>query len=452
MFEFGMRIGVAVSGGADSVCLLYLLRELAERVQLTLAVVHLNHNLRGAEGDEDAEFVRGLARSLALPFHLESIDVRALCPNVEQAGRQARQAFFSRLRSSSVVDRIATAHTRSDQAETVLYRLLRGSGTAGLSGILPVTAEGVVRPLIDCTRDQVQDYLVTRGLPWREDRTNAELVFIRNRIRHHLLPEIEREYSPAAVHILGATAEVARDEEDYWASITRSLAARLFITRRDAVLIQVPDVRDLHLALARRLIRLAIREVKGDLLSIDIDHVERILALTASSEGHGRVQAPGIDVFRSFDWLRIARPRVGSRFDHDYCFDVGPDRLQRFPIGSDHAIYLEVLEDTDLPLSREGYNGTVSEFDRDLLPDQLELRNWHPGDEFQPPGRSKRKVKELFQEARIPIWERHGWPLITGGNETIWTRQFGAALQFARTPLTRRVLRVYEIVEVDRTG
>jgi tRNA(Ile)-lysidine synthetase-like protein len=113
---------------------------------------------------------------------------------------------------------------------------------------------------------------------------------------------------------------------------------------------------------------------------------------------------------------------------------------------------LELLEEADLAATREGYNGCVSEFDWDLLPSRLQVRNWHPGDEFQPADRSKRKVKELFQEARIPIWERHGWPLITGENQTIWTRQFGAAIQFARTPLTRRVLRVYEIIEADRLG
>src|SRR5215472_17658637 len=166
------RVGVAVSGGADSVCLLHILRELAPRYDLELSVLHVNHNLRGDESRADAEFVRATAAQLDLAFHLRELDLSAAHDNLEQAARRARLAFFQELLSTGVLDRIALGHTRSDQAETVLFRFLRGSGSAGLAGIRPVTANGFVRPLLGVDRSQVLDYLRSRDLEWREDSTN----------------------------------------------------------------------------------------------------------------------------------------------------------------------------------------------------------------------------------------------------------------------------------------
>src|SRR5690348_10827094 len=148
MFPPGARVGVAVSGGADSVFLLQALRELAPRWNLHLSVVHIEHGIRGAASRADAAFVQDLAARHSLPFHLHQADVPAIHDNLEQAARHVRQAFFAELLSTGAVDRIATGHSRSDQAETVLYRILRGSGLAGLSGILPVTEERIVRPLL----------------------------------------------------------------------------------------------------------------------------------------------------------------------------------------------------------------------------------------------------------------------------------------------------------------
>ena len=152
----GQHVAVAVSGGADSVCLLYLLHELAASLGITLSVAHLNHKLRGAESDGDAEFAKQLAENLRLPFHYKEVEVSSIEGNLEQASRDARHRFFDALQA----DRIATGHTQTDQAETVLYRLLRGSGTAGLAGVLPVAGRRI-RPLIDCTRDEVREYLAS---------------------------------------------------------------------------------------------------------------------------------------------------------------------------------------------------------------------------------------------------------------------------------------------------
>ncbi len=184
MFEPGQRVGVAVSGGADSVFLLHALRELAPRWNLELSVIHIEHGIRGPASIADAEFVEQLAATFGLPFHLQRADVPAMDGNLEEAARNIRQAFYAELIASGAVDRVATGHTRSDQAETVLYRILRGSGLTGLSGILPVTSERVVRPLLEIDRSEIEAWLRQRKIAWKEDETNQDRTYARNRLRH----------------------------------------------------------------------------------------------------------------------------------------------------------------------------------------------------------------------------------------------------------------------------
>jgi len=192
MFEPGQRVGVAVSGGADSVFLLHALRELG----FDLSVIHIEHGIRGEASIADAEFVAQLARNFGLPFHLRRADVPAIEGNLEEAARKVRQAFYTELIASHAVDRVATGHTRSDQAETVLYRILRGSGLTGLSGILPATNENVVRPLLQIDRSEIETWLRDHGIAWREDETNRDRTYARNRLRHEILPLLRDVFNP----------------------------------------------------------------------------------------------------------------------------------------------------------------------------------------------------------------------------------------------------------------
>ena len=216
MLQPGDRLGIAVSGGADSVCLLHVLLELRQEFSLTLSVIHIDHNLRGAESQADAQFVHNLAQRLALPFHLRTLDLSGRRGNLEQEARRARYAIFRDLVRDGLSQKVAVGHTRSDQAETVLYRLLRGAGSAGLAGIRPVTDFCVVRPLLQVTRPEVENWLQERAIPWRQDSTNAELRFDRNRIRHQLIPSLESDWNPAVQETLAQTADWAWEEEQYW--------------------------------------------------------------------------------------------------------------------------------------------------------------------------------------------------------------------------------------------
>src|SRR5215471_19837660 len=199
MLPAGARVAVAVSGGADSACLLHVLREIGPRYSLTLSVAHFNHKLRGAASDEDEAFVGRMAAGMGLVFHRADADLSKTTDNLEQAARRARRSFFAGLIRSGCADRVALGHTRDDQAETVLFRLMRGSGLPGLAGIHPSTDEGFIRPLIDATRAEVEQYLRDHKIQWREDATNRDPRFARNRIRYGLLPQLRREWNPQLV-------------------------------------------------------------------------------------------------------------------------------------------------------------------------------------------------------------------------------------------------------------
>ena len=434
MLEPGHRVGVAVSGGADSVCLLHVLRELAPGRGLCLTVLHLDHGLRGAESRADAEFVRSLAAGFGLPAAIRQVTLPA--GNVEQAGREARLAFFRGLIGSGQLDRVALGHNRRDQAETVLFRFLRGSGTAGLAGIHPVTSDGIVRPLLDIGREEIETWLRDRDIPWREDSTNVSPAFARNRIRHDLLPQLARDWNPQIEETLARTAEWAAAEEIYWQSELDRLAP--------TPILDVATLRGLPVAVARRVIRRAMERVKGDLRSIDFSHVESIIDLAQSPRGHGGVQVPGLDIVRSFNQIRIARHPVAAT---PYRYPIRPSTEARYLPLPGSSICLQLIEKTETSrVSDYVYNSEMGCLDWGRLSGSLVLRNWNPGDRFQPIGSTgPRKMKSLFQAARVPVWEREQWPVVADGASVVWTRRFGVAGEAAAADSTRVILRIQEM-------
>jgi tRNA(Ile)-lysidine synthase len=438
MFPDGSRVGVAVSGGADSVFLLHALRELAPRWNLELNVVHVDHGIRGKASHDDAEFVRDLAAKFKLPFHILSANLPAIAGNLEETARDVRRGFFSGLIEEGLVSRIATAHTRNDQAETVLYRMLRGAGLAGLSGILPVTKEGLVRPLLEIERAEMECWLRERAIAWRTDETNRDLSYARNRLRHEILPQLRDQFNPRLDEALANMASLAQDEEAYWTSELDRHPVRQK-TLNACELAKMPT------AVARRIIRRAIERVKDDLRQIDFQHVERILKMAHKGQGHDRIQIPGVDVFRSFEWICFAPSGLNVDKKRDFSLPLPAPGSVELPDGS-ARITLQVLEK---PEAAQPYATVVNELDWQrlttldgVLP-SLELRNWRPGDRYRRVGQShEQKIKLLFQKARVPVWERWNWPIITYNEAIVWIRRFGASAEFAAGPSTRVVLQV----------
>ncbi len=274
----------AVSGGADSVCLLHVLREVGASVT---GVAHFNHKWRGEASEEDERFVAAMASWMGLAFFRAEMRGEEQGDNLEQGARRARRSFFQGLIRDGVCDRVALGHTRDDQAETVLFRVLRGSGLTGLAGIHPVS-DGLIRPLIGVRRSEVEEYLRARNVKWREDVSNRETRFARNRIRHELMPQLARDWNPGIVDALANLADLAYEEERRW---------DLSLEAVETVRLEPGDR-----ALARRQIRRAIRAAKGDLRGIEFQHVESVIDMKGS-----RVTLPGVEAVRSFDRIRFRR-------------------------------------------------------------------------------------------------------------------------------------------------
>lgn len=431
----GARIGVAVSGGADSVFLLNALGELG----LAAAVLHVNHRLRGAESDADEAFVRDLALRSGLPVYV--LDCPLTPGNVEQEARHARYEFFAAQIAAGHCDSVATGHTLDDQAETVFYRFVRGAGTAGLSGILPVTESRIVRPLIELRRSGIRAWLAERHIAWREDKSNANADLLRNRIRLRHLPELAASLNPSLPEVLASTAAWARAEEDYWTTELDRIEPRYLIRSPETVLIDTRPFLELAVAVQRRLVRRAILRVRGSLRSIDFRHIEAIRAMMSTREGSGRIQLPDLDIYRSFDWLRLAPPGFDSRLQRDFEAPVTVPGRTEVP-GRLLTIDIELLSDPGV------YNDGEQGLDWDRCIGSLVLRNWRPGDQFQRSGRpAAEKIKTLFQEFRVPLWQRRTWPVIADGNSILWTRKFGVASAFAAGPESRNVLRIREVTE-----
>jgi tRNA(Ile)-lysidine synthase len=424
----GDRTGVAVSGGADSVALLRMLAEAKAESGVVLSVVHFNHQLRGQESDADEQFVRDLAASLDLEVHVSQADTARFARekelSLEAAARELRYSFFGKLITSGLLDKVATAHTLDDQAETVLLRVFRGTGTSGLSGIHPKLIvgqkagpkaadwKGIVRPFLNVRRRHIEAYLRDLNQPWRTDSTNLETTFTRNRLRHELLPHIASGFNPEIVEALANLAEIARAEDEFWSAQTAEAFVRVYRNQQ----LQVPELLKLPLALQRRVLRLAAIQ-SG--VTLDFHHSERVLAQLAKS--HGEIEIPG--------GVRAMVTPQALRFEA-----TGP---QAKPCGYSYRLAIPgEIDVAELGIrvraivgsgSDPRYNGEPG-LALDRLPGELLLRNWRPGDRFWPAHtRAARKVKELLQERHLPSREKALWPVALAGEEIVWMRGFAVA-------------------------
>lgn len=412
MAPAGARIGVAVSGGADSVALLDLLHQLG----YPLAVLHVNHGLRGAESDEDERFVRTLAERFGLP-----VDIRRAPPpppgeNLEQALRRIRYSFFDDARRRLRLERVATGHTLSDQAETVLLRLARGSGVQGLCGIHPVTRHGIIRPLLACSRQEIRQHLAARGLQWREDSSNADPRWRRNRVRAELLPLLAEALNPQVEAALARAAALAWEDEQEWQRRVREAIETLGAAAGERT-VEAAWLRSLGPALSRRVVRALLAEAAGSGRRLTLEHADAAWRLASGTEGRGRIRVPGAEAWRSHGWVRFSRPepRPASAPPAATLHGQGQARIGKW------RIHIGLRPP-------EGCYDEVSELDPAAVPFPLTVRFWRHGDRFQPAGREvPLKLKELFQKSGIPSWERRQWPMVEAERGIVWCRGFGAA-------------------------
>jgi len=446
MFVPGDAVLIAVSGGPDSVALAHLLDTLAEEYSLQLAIAHLNHCLRAQESDRDAEFAAGLAGKFNLPFYLEKKDVHAFQKrrrlSLEEAARQVRYEFYEAVASKDGFNKIALGHHSDDNAELVLMNLLRGSGPLGLSGIAPVRDNKIVRPLIHLKRSQIQAYISEKKIGFVTDTSNTDPAYRRNKVRHHLIPELKRSYNPAIVDSLNRLGEILQAEDQWMDEALEPFFNECVLDRTShKISLAIPGVNAMDLAAGRRIIRKAIISVKQDLRRITFLHVDTVLELAKKVQACSSLNLPdGVRVIKGAGALTIEKQDPESQADViDYRYTIageGTTAIQEV----NAAIKLTEIRREDLPDFKVSGNHRAF-FDRDCLRFPLVVRNFRPGDRFSPLGvDGTQKLKKYFSNHKISARQRKKCPLLLSEDKIIWVAGHRIDNSVKLGPKTRRVL------------
>ncbi|MBT4258732.1 MAG: tRNA lysidine(34) synthetase TilS [Nitrospina sp.] len=435
----GDKVLVAVSGGADSLALIYLLEKFSKELSYNLFVAHLNHLARGKESDQDEKFVEKVARKLSLPIFIDKIDIRnsSLKYSFQESARILRYQFLEKTLKSIKGNKIALGHTADDNIETVLMNLLRGTGLRGLSGI-PETIGNVIRPLLYFTRPKLEEFLGDHNIAYRTDSSNSDTKYLRNKVRQEMIPFL-KIFNPNISRSLLSLAEIARGEEQWMSEKIHELYSKLVINQKGTIYLDVLEFEKQHLAMKRRLVREIFYQLSGSLRLFTALHVQQVLDLFTKARVGSVLMFPG-----------------GVRVVCDYekvCFSLNDDfslsdivkRASRLLIpGITNIAQLDIrfhAQFVELPLP-ESIGHMQAYFDFEKTGGNIRLRFFQPGDSFVPLGmQGHKKVKSFFIDQKIPRKKRPFIPILINGNDDIiWIYGERISDSFRVDATTKKVL------------
>ncbi len=432
----GDRGIAAVSGGVDSMVMLNLLDRLRAEINFDLSVAHVNHGLRGPESDGDEQLVRTRSLELGVEFHLHRspspIQPGGGRSGIQEWAREERYRFFESLRSNAGRTRIATAHHRDDNAETVLFNFLRGSGIHGLTGIPVAHADGfVIRPLLFATREQILGYSRERAVPFREDSSNAGMGYTRNVLRHSVIPSIESAVNPGLRETLVRTTRLFTDLESFVAGeVDRALPAVSVPSVGTDVRLSVEAMAGLPLFLQESILHRCSRQFHPS--GIGQAHVRALIDLLGAQAGSACLVSKHLHAAREAGLLVMRRSApAGEPFD--------------FPVRAGEAYAFAAFSFSSGFVSGADYRATALEefVDAELLGGDLRLRSWSDGDWFVPLGMADRKkLSDYFVDRKIPVSEKNRVPILTSGEAIVWVCGERLDERFKITPRTERILRL----------
>ncbi|MGN0297931.1 MAG: tRNA lysidine(34) synthetase TilS [Lachnospiraceae bacterium] len=429
MLVRGEQIIVGVSGGADSVFLLLVLCEIAREYDLTLRVVHIHHMIRGAEADADAAFVKELCQNKAVPYYLEYIPVEKLAKqwnmSVEEAGRNERYRLFQEYRKRYQADKIAVAHHRDDNAETVLFQMLRGTGLKGLSGMIPLREDGVIRPLLHCSRKEIEAWLTAHNQPWRVDSTNLSSSYGRNKVRLDILPVILEDFGEGAVGQLTSQCDVYREMDEYFSEKAKQFLEKNWQKEERAF------SRETFLAEPRPIQRYICMEamswVCGSRRDISHVHVEALLDLIEKNTVAKKYFPYGLQVVNQYGRIVFLKPEPGM------------EAVKEEP----ESYFMEMRMKNREELKNFKENSCTKCFDYDKIKSGVILRTRQPNDWMQlyQDGRGK-KLKDILIDLKIPKEQRDTIPLVALNNEILWIVGYRRSMAYRVEDNTKNVLEI----------
>lgn len=418
LIDKGDKILVALSGGADSVCLLHALCSLKEELGIIVAAAHLNHMIRGREADTDEAYAAELCTKLGVPFYAERVDVPSISKrdgiSEELAGRQERYAFFERLSKSHKYNKTATAHNRNDRAETVLMRVMRGTGIDGLGSIKYKRDDNIIRPLLDVKRADIEKYCAENSLKYCSDSTNSDSAYTRNRVRNELLPMLEQSFNPKIIDSLCALAENCEEDAAFINGYTERLYQRINspMPKRKPTVLDIKSLQMVGESIQSRLIRIATKEVMGIDYKTERCHIDAVRALFDKETGAVAELPKGLRVSVKYGWLEFKIGDGKTAEPEDFCYEIEID-------GEVHLTSLDisfkVIEGKPSPLK----NKMVLDFEK-ISGKQLFVRNRRAGDRmvFFKDGKT-RKLKDYWIDKKVPSEERDSIPLLCTKDEVI---------------------------------
>jgi len=427
LFQRGSGIVIGLSGGADSVCLLKILKELKNEFELKLTAVHLNHNLRGREADEDQAFVEDLCANWNIELEVFKKDVNEIARkkkiSVEEAGRITRYGLFNQVLAERKSQYIAVAHQKEDQAETVMLNILRGTGLDGLCG-MSMKQGNIIRPLLNISRKQIEEFLQKEKIPYRIDSTNLDSDYTRNRIRNELFPMIRSMFDIDPVSRLVRISALVQDERDFLEHTAETAYNEVVVSHSDAVKIYLEKFKSIPAAIKKRIIRKAWEKINKGRQNLEYVHVEQILNLCRNGTTGKKVVLPReIEARISYGCL-VLSPKTPQKAGSFY-YPIQPGGVIRAAEAGG------ILEAGIMPaqdaFEKYGHPENIRErdciqlFDYDKLKGNLVLRSRTEGDVIKLAGLGgEKKLKKFFIDEKIPREKRDNIPLVAQGNKILW--------------------------------
>lgn len=442
MIKKNDKIIVAVSGGPDSICLLHILNTLKEKYSIELYVAHINHCLRGEESDKDEEYVREVCKHYDIDFYSTRIDVTHLAKekkmSFETAAREARYIFFDEVIKKVQGNKIALAHNANDQCETVLMRIMRGTGTEGLVGIKPVRDNMYIRPLLNMTRKEIEEYCSINNLKPRLDKTNLETVYTRNKIRLELIPYIEKNFNSNIIDSVNRLVENITIDIDYMDFLSKEFYNKYTSIKKDRIILS-KELFFEHKAIVSRVIRSSINSLKGNLFNYEKIHIDGIIKLQQFDTGKTIMLPDNFVAINNYGDIHIL-----SKLD--LCIENNKSeyklQLGKNQIAEDICVNLEIVNIEEI--NEKLKNNDVKYFDYDKINDDVILRYRRDGDRIVPLGmKGSKKLKDLFIDLKIPKEKRDSIPLICFGEEIAWIVGYRISEKFKIEKSTKNILKIF---------